>query len=139
MINTRMSASPRALSPATTYHEDPTTVLASKLVAPSCRKKGVMGWVASSTTSGSSALANSLSLAGPSSPMVAYVSSTMSGYSAMNAAPNPLADHDKFHSLLKTPAGALTVMGASSNPYTALTRSNASGKLTCKRYVVMLG
>ena len=53
------------------YHDAPVKVLLSKIVAPSSKKNGVMGWLASSTTLGSAAPSKPEADAGPSNPMVA--------------------------------------------------------------------
>ena len=64
------SASPFA-AVFNTYHDAPVNVLLKSDVAPSLRKNGVMGCVASSTTEGSAAPEMPEAEAGPSRPMVA--------------------------------------------------------------------
>ena len=64
-----------------------------------------MGCSASSTTEGSAAPAMPEVEAGPSKPMVAYVSSTKSGTNGMNAALMPDAFQLALNELLNAPAG----------------------------------
>ena len=64
--------------------------------------------------------------AGPSKPIVAYVSSAKSGTRGKNAALMPEAFQLALNVLLNAPAGVFTVKFASSLPNTALMRSVAS-------------
>ena len=91
-----------------TYHEEPVSVLLNTPVEPGVRKNGVMGWVLSSTTEGSAAPAMPDVDAGPSNPMVAYVSSAKSGNTGKKAGLMPEAFHALLKALLNTPSGAST-------------------------------
>ena len=109
-----MSAAGKALSALfSTNQDEPTTVFDSTCVSPSFWKNGVIGWVLSSTKEGSSALGKADALAGPSNPMVAYVSATSSGNISNITGFTPEAFHVVLKALLYTPAGASNTMPSS--------------------------
>ena len=114
---TRRSAEGNALSASfNTNQEEPTTVFDSICVSPSFWKKGVIGWVLSSTKEGSSALGKVDALAGPANPMVAYVSATSSGNISNISGFTPEAFHVVLKALLYTPDGASSAMPCSLLP-----------------------
>ena len=80
----------------------------------------------SSTMEGSAAPAIPEVEAGPVKPIVAYVSSAMSGNTGKNAGLMPEAFHDELNVLLNAPAGVLINKLAWSLPNTALMRSVGS-------------
>jgi hypothetical protein len=65
--------------------DDPTTKLLSMPKEPFSKKKGEITWLGSSAKLGSAAPSSPDVLAGPSRPIVAYVSSTKSGKDATKA------------------------------------------------------
>ena len=131
MTSTRPLASANPLEAVfKMYHEEPVMVLLTKEVDPSLRKNGVMGWFVSSTMLGSAASAKPEEAAGPSKPMVAYVSSAKSGNAGKNAGLMPDAFQLALKVLLNTPSGAETNNSALLLPNMALIRSPSSGKFT---------
>ena len=80
MMSTRPSPSGNPLAAVfNTYQEAPVKVELSRFVAPGVKKNGVTACKESSTTAGSAAPAMPEVDAGPVKPMVAYVSSAISG------------------------------------------------------------
>ena len=87
------------------YQMPPTALEMSKSTPPVVKYDAmVKGDWSHSAKSGFTAPAPA-SDAGPVNPMVAYVSSAISGYSATKADAKPEAFHEALRSLLKTPPG----------------------------------
>ena len=117
MKRTRKSPAGKAFSASlSTNQDEPTTVFDSTCISPSFWKKGEIGWVLSSTKDGSSALGKPDALAGPSNPMVAYVSATSSGNISNISGFTPEAFHVVLKALLYTPDGASSAMPCSLLP-----------------------
>ena len=112
------------------YHDAPVTVLLNKSVVSFSRKNGRIGWFSSSTMLASAAAARPEVEAGPSKPMVPYVSEANSGNATKKAGLMPEGFQLAFNALLYTPAGAERIKGASLFPNTALMRSPGLGRVT---------
>ena len=117
MIKLCKFSSGRAL-PASerTYQDEPTIMSEANEVAPSTKKNGVIGWFGSSTMLGSAAPSMPEVEAGPVKPMVAYVSSTISGKLAKKAGLMPDALQEELKFVLYAPAGTFTYIAVSALP-----------------------
>ena len=124
------SALPASFS---TNQDEPTIMLAASWVAPLSAKKGVKAWSGSSAMAGSAAPSMPDVEAGPVNPMVAYVSSAISGNWDTNAGFKPAALQDVLKPVLNAPSGTLTNRGCSELPNTALNVSLLFTMFTKKR------